>query len=100
MPAHGNAANAEQTQASAIDLEAVSRLLQAKGVKAILPLEARVAGALSRLDAAEERLESLVEIGHDDLEDVAVNLGGEGVVDLVDLDATQLLHLADGPAFR
>ena len=53
------------------------------------------AGRLARLDAPEERLKRFIQVGRGNLQDMAVNLLGEGVGLLNVLDLRQLLIFAD-----
>jgi hypothetical protein len=100
MPADGDAANAGQAQSSAIQLKAVSILLEAERVEALAVFEAWIAGDLTFAETAEEGGKRLVQVADNHLENVAVDAGSERVVALVDLDAAQLLHFANGSAFR
>src|SRR5262249_61189013 len=95
MPANGDASDAREFEASAVDFEAVTVLFEAEPGESVLALEPRIAWLLACLDAAEEGLERLVQVDHHDLEDVAVDVGGEGIGRLELLDLTELGDLGD-----
>ena len=95
VPADGDPADAREFEAAAVDLEPVAVLLEAEPRESIPALEPRVAGILPGLDPAEERLERLVQIGHDVLEDVAVDVQRVGAGGFLDLDLAKLHGLGD-----
>ena len=95
MPAHGNPADAGELEATAVDLEAVAVFLEAEPRESVPALEPGIARILTGLDPAEERLERLVQIGHDVLKDVAVDVQGVGAGGLLDLDLAKLHGLGD-----
>ena len=82
-------------EATAVDLEAVAVLLEAEPRESIPDLEPGIAGILASLDSAEERLERLVQIGHDVLKDVAVDVQRKGAGGFLHLDLAKLHGLGD-----
>src|SRR5579885_2044301 len=72
-PAHSNVAQFREDQGAVIQGSTVAELLIGERMVAALPLEARVAGLLAVLDAAEERLKRPVEAGQDILQDLGMD---------------------------
>ena len=95
MPAHGDPADAGEFEATAVDLEAVAILLEAEPRESLPDLEPGVAGILPSLDSAKERLERLVQIGHDVLKDVAVDVQRKRAGGFLHLDLAKLHGLGD-----
>ena len=95
MPADGNPADAGEVQATAFDLEAVAVFLEAEPRESVPDLEPGVARILTGLDPAEERLERLVQIGHDVLENVAVDVQRIRASGFLDLDLAKLHGLGN-----
>src|SRR5208337_3245439 len=102
VPADGDPADAGEVKATALPsilpwahLEAVAVLLEAEPRESVPGLEPGVAGILAGLDPAEERLERLVQIGHDVLKDVAVDVQRVGTGRFLHLDLAQLHGLGD-----
>ena len=107
VPANGDPADAGELQATALPsillwarLEAVAVFLEAEPGEAVPPLEARITGVLAGLDPAKERLECLVQIGHDVLEDVAVDVQRIRASGFLDLDLAKLHGLGDRHAVK
>src|SRR5208337_2712608 len=107
VPADGDPADAGELQATALPsillwarLEAVAVFLEAEPGEAVPPLEARITGVLAGLDPAKERLECLVQIGHDVLEDVAVDVQRIRASGFLDLDLAKLHGLGDRHAVK
>jgi hypothetical protein len=96
MPTDSNPTDAGELEPTTIDLEPVAILLEAKPSESMERLEPRVAWLLTSFDAPEERLKCLVQISHDVLENMAVNIQCVGVGVLLDLDLAELLDLGDG----
>ena len=61
IPANGDPADAKKIEATAIDLEAIAVFLEAESRKAVPDLEPGIAGILTGLDPAKERLERFVQ---------------------------------------
>ena len=102
MPANGNASDAGEFQATALPsilpwarLEAVAILLEAEPRESVPDLEPGIAGVLTGLDPAKERLERLVQVGRDVLKDVAVDVQSIGTGGFLDLDLAKLHGLGD-----
>src|SRR5208282_5146016 len=102
MPANGNASDAGEFQATALPsilpwarLEAVAILLEAEPRESVPDLEPGIAGVLTGLDPAKERLERLVQVGRDVLKDVAVDVHSIGTGGFLDLDLAKLHGLGD-----
>lgn len=93
MPADGDTTDARQLETPPIDLEPVPVFLEAETRKAIPALEPRKAGRLTCLDAPEEGLKCFIQVGDDDLQDVAVDAFGVGVDGLLLLHPRKLLIL-------
>src|SRR5208337_478239 len=102
VPADGDPADAKEVEATALPsillwarLEAVAVFLEAETRESVSDLEPGVAGILTGLDPAEERLERLVQIGHDVLKDVAVDVQRVGAGRFLHLDLAKLHGLGD-----
>src|SRR5271165_3649532 len=95
VPADGDPADAKEVEATAIDLKAVAVLLVAEPRESIPDLEPGIAGILPGLDPAKERLERLVQVGHDVLENVAVDVQSIGTGGFLHLDLAKLNGLGD-----
>jgi len=87
VPAHSHTPDARQPQASPVEFEAVAVLLEAERVETIAPLEARIACSFTRLHAAKESVEGFVQVLHDTLQNMTVDVGGVrvGVFQVFDL---------------
>jgi len=86
IPANGDPADAKKIEATAIDLEAIAVFLEAESRKAVPDLEPGIAGILTGLDPAKERLERFVQVGHDVLKDVAMDVQRVGAGRFLHLD--------------
>src|SRR5262249_26498711 len=74
-PAHRDAPDFGENQESVVQGGPVAELRVSGAVVAVAPVEARVAGRLTRLHAAEEGLEGAVYALYHVLQDLAVDLG-------------------------
>jgi hypothetical protein len=93
MPPESDSTNAGQLQPPSVDLEAVAVLLEAEARKAIAALEPGKSWRFACLDTTKESLKRFVQVGDNDLQDVAVGAFGIGIERLVRLDLCKLLIL-------
>jgi hypothetical protein len=94
MPANRDAAASRELQPSALQPKAVTVFFEAERSEPITSLEPWITGLLASFYAPEESGESLVQVGNHNLQNVAMNRSGQGIVGLVDLDAAKLFRLA------
>lgn len=95
MPADRNPPNPRQPQPPPIDLEAIPIFLEAETGEPIPSLKARIAWCVACLHAPEERLEGLVQIGNNHLQDMAVDVLGVEVERFLNLHLRELLVFSD-----
>src|SRR5205823_9359342 len=105
VPAHPDPTNPRELQSPAVDPHPVAVLLETEGGEAVAATEPRVTdpirrlpprhGLLGHFDPAKERVEGLLHVGADALQDMAVDALGERVDPLVDLDRPELFVFGD-----